>query len=116
MRDSDQHQCCTQQLRAARAAAAAATPARCCCPASPRCHARRTAAGLFIGGITSLDHLQQLHITHVVVSGPCRPAAAATDLLVMDRTACAGPTPVAHRLFYCLSLLLQQACLSAAVP
>lgn len=33
---------------------------------SVRC--RRLAAGLFIGGIASLDHIQQLGITHVVVS------------------------------------------------
>lgn len=36
------------------------------------------AAGLFIGGIAALDHLQQLRVTHVVVSAAVLPCVAAT--------------------------------------
>lgn len=48
-------------------------------PARPTTlHAMLVAAGLFIGGIAALDHLQQLHITHVVVSAAVLPGMAAT--------------------------------------
>ncbi len=71
------------QAQLSATAVAAATPAVELPPVDIPPSLQLDAIGLYIGGIASLDHLQQLQITHVVVSATARPTRRCNRCLLV---------------------------------